>query len=94
MNSRHRSLDMLRGTAVLLVIGNHFYLSEGAPFLLKLWRRGGWCGVDIFFVLSGFLVSGLLFSEWRNKALFKLGGFYVAGVLKSTQLFTRSSFLL
>jgi peptidoglycan/LPS O-acetylase OafA/YrhL len=63
------SLDILRALAILLVIGRHLSLegSEGLPTALRqalgLWNRVGWAGVDLFFVLSGFLVSGLLFSE-------------------------------
>ena len=49
---------MLRGVAVLLVFCYH---SRGALLV----SRFGWVGVDLFFVLSGFLVSGLLFSEYR-----------------------------
>lgn len=64
MNNRLLSLDLLRGIAVLLVILRH---SDGvaATFLEPL-RRGGWVAVDLFFVLSGYLVSGLLFKEFQK----------------------------
>ena len=53
---RLRQLDVLRAAAIFLVLLQH---SEGPA-----WTRViGWSGVDLFFVLSGFLVSGLLFSE-------------------------------
>ena len=45
--------------AVLLVIGRH---SDGP----QVWRNVGWIGVDLFFVLSGFLISGLLFVEYKK----------------------------
>lgn len=57
--TRNQPLDILRGIAILLVLGYHY------PYF-KLWGRAGWCGVDLFFVLSGFLISGLLFSEYKR----------------------------
>lgn len=53
-------LDVLRFVAVLLVLFRHVSTSPAA--LLK----GGWIGVDLFFVLSGWLVSGLLFKEYQR----------------------------
>ena len=58
-NNRLRELDFLRGIAIILVIARHQVLF---PFLKTM----GWIGVDLFFVLSGFLVSGLLFKEYQK----------------------------
>jgi peptidoglycan/LPS O-acetylase OafA/YrhL len=56
---RSSALDALRGVAILLVLGSH---QNAHP----LWSRGGWMGVDLFFVLSGFLVAGLFFVEFKG----------------------------
>jgi peptidoglycan/LPS O-acetylase OafA/YrhL len=56
---RIRSIDFLRGIAVFLVFCRHIPLE---PILTVI----GWVGVDLFFVLSGFLVSNLLFMEYRQ----------------------------
>ncbi len=63
---RNTGLDLLRLVAVVLVLGRHLLPGyENNPFL-SVWRTGGWIGVDLFFVLSGFLVSGLLFEEFKR----------------------------
>lgn len=64
-------LDFLRFVAVMLVLGRHMFpcvgeTSPAAAWLSRLWQQGGWIGVDMFFVLSGFLVSGLLFREYEK----------------------------
>lgn len=75
MNSRNQSLDVLRGVAVLLVIGTHmqYYV---------IWKRIGWIGVDLFFVLSGFLISGLLFREYISTGTIDVGRFILRRGLK------------
>jgi peptidoglycan/LPS O-acetylase OafA/YrhL len=64
---RNLQLDFLRGLAILLVLGRHFVVHpEDAGWfepLARYWFLVGWTGVDLFFVLSGFLIGGLLFSE-------------------------------
>jgi peptidoglycan/LPS O-acetylase OafA/YrhL len=62
LGTRNQSLDVLRALAVLLVMGRHF------PYY-ALWGRVGWNGVDLFFVLSGFLISGLLFQEYKRTGM-------------------------
>ena len=51
------AVDGLRALAVAAVIGYH-----AAPGLMP----GGFLGVDVFFVISGFLITALLVSEWRR----------------------------
>lgn len=55
---RFHSLDGLRGVAIIMVLLLHH----------KLFNNG-WMGVDLFFVLSGFLITGILRKD-RNKAFF------------------------
>jgi peptidoglycan/LPS O-acetylase OafA/YrhL len=66
-----RWLDGLRGLAILAVFAYHFRL-----------LRGGFLGVDLFFVLSGFLITGLLVGEWQQRASISLGRFYLRRVLR------------
>jgi peptidoglycan/LPS O-acetylase OafA/YrhL len=75
-------LDAFRAIAVLLVLGRHildvqYEMPPAVQLVLRPWNRFGWIGVDFFFVLSGFLVSGLLFSEYvkhgRLRPLWFLG---------------------
>ena len=68
--TRSPSLDFLRGIAVLLVVGRHY---EYPPIFYKI----GWAGVDLFFVLSGFLISGLLFEEYRRSGSVNLKLFWI-----------------
>lgn len=42
---------------------------------IDAWNRIGWAGVDLFFVISGFLVSGLLFREYNKHGSVRLGRF-------------------
>ncbi len=75
MNSRNQSLDVLRGIAILLVLGRHF---DYFPLL----RQAGWIGVDLFFVLSGFLISGLLFQEYKSTGKLNVRRFILRRGLK------------
>lgn len=61
-------LEGLRAVAILLVVAVH----AGVP-----WLRGGFVGVDVFFVLSGFLITGLLVKEVAGTGRISLAEFYV-----------------
>jgi len=74
MTSRNQSLDVLRGIAVLLVIVSHYSGTLPQPSALL---ETGWVGVDLFFVLSGFLISGLLFSEFEKTGTINLKRFWI-----------------
>lgn len=64
---RWPALDGVRGLAIVLVMIEHTHL---APF------HGGGLGVDLFFVLSGFLISGLLLAEFERSRGLDIRRFY------------------
>jgi peptidoglycan/LPS O-acetylase OafA/YrhL len=84
--SRNAGLDFLRCLAVVGVIGRHmvphFGPVERQSVLLRAWHEVGWLGVDVFFVLSGYLISGLIFSEYARTGGFKVRRFLVRRGLK------------
>ena len=64
---RIRELDGLRGIAVLAVVDCHYL-----PWFPALGARYGWLGVDLFFVLSGFLISSILLDLRDKEHYFKI----------------------
>jgi peptidoglycan/LPS O-acetylase OafA/YrhL len=65
------ALDGVRGAAILSVLAVHTRHIFGWPLL-----QGGNIGVDIFFVLSGFLITTLLVEEWDHAGTISLKNFY------------------
>lgn len=61
------ALDGLRAIAAMLVLLFH----AGVPFL-----AGGYLGVDVFFVLSGFLITAILIIEYRSTGRIRFSNFY------------------
>jgi peptidoglycan/LPS O-acetylase OafA/YrhL len=68
------AFDGVRGVAVLLVVWFHLGLIH--VFSPSIKPRGGYLGVDAFFVLSGFLITALLLREQTNRGRFRFGAFY------------------
>jgi peptidoglycan/LPS O-acetylase OafA/YrhL len=76
--SRHvPSLDGVRGLAIVLVLAFHAWPSQ--------WTAFGWMGVDLFFVLSGFLITGILF-DGRETAR-RARTFYIRRILRIMPLY-------
>ena len=76
---RDLSLDAIRGVAILMAVGWHFNRPTGNVVLDALLAPGrtiGWSGVDLFYVLSGFLVGGLLLGELQATGRIQIGRFY------------------
>jgi peptidoglycan/LPS O-acetylase OafA/YrhL len=59
-NRRSDAIDAVRGVAILLVVSRHWF---EMPF--------GWTGVDLFFVLSGYLIGGILIDNRNAPAYFR-----------------------
>ncbi len=67
------SLDGLRGISIIAVIAFNGHL---------LWMQGGFLGVDIFFALSGFLITSLLVREYARSSTINFRKFYFRRALR------------
>jgi peptidoglycan/LPS O-acetylase OafA/YrhL len=65
---RTPALDGIRAFALVLIMGFHFGVG---------WLQGGFFALDIFFVLSGYLITGLLLAEYRKRDTIKLSAFWL-----------------
>ena len=89
--ARLPELDGIRGLAILLVLIWH-YVALGVAidpgsrlFRVVFYLRQAWCGVDLFFVLSGFLIGGILIDARRSESFFNT--FYIRRALRILPLY-------
>jgi peptidoglycan/LPS O-acetylase OafA/YrhL len=75
-------IEGLRAVAVTLVVLSHVGLGA---------LRGGYVGVDVFFVISGFLITTLLVKELSRRGTISLTGFYAR---RATRLLPASTLVL
>ena len=66
-------LDGLRGVAILFVMLHH----SGLHLF-----RGGFIGVDVFFIISGYLITSIIIKEFKNTSIINLKNFYIRRILR------------
>ncbi|WP_458071247.1 acyltransferase family protein [Rhodanobacter sp. BL-MT-08] len=69
-------LDLLRALAIVSVICTHSWLVGGMGYGFGWIERYGWMGVDLFFVLSGYLIGHQLFVRYERSGRLHLKAFY------------------
>ena len=76
-------LDAVRGIAILVVLAHNLHAFSSLP--LSLFSKYGWMGVDLFFVLSGFLITGILLDSKTSENYFR--NFYARRCLRIWPLY-------
>lgn len=90
---RSQALDSVRGIAILLVLIWHYLPRKGAiPDWLLTSTSMFWSGVDLFFVLSGFLIAGILLQNANSRNYFST--FYIRRAARIIPLYLLIFFIL
>lgn len=98
---REPALDGIRGMAIALVLYHHFVIYSGMTrghfldYYVQRLGQSSWIGVDLFFVLSGFLITGILYDAKASRHYFR--DFYSRRALRIFPLyfaFLAGSFLI
>ena len=80
--NRFAGLDHLRALAIVIVFVYHYNMFGHPAGLYEHLGSWGWTGVDLFFVLSGFLIGGQLFAKIARDQPVSYGEFYVKRSLR------------
>ena len=102
-NSNFAVVDGIRAIAVLWVIFFHAWLFQQLTipgfidniynYPLFYWVTKGDLGVDLFFVISGFLIGGIIFKEIKSSEKFNFKRFYVRRFLRLSPVYIFAIFL-
>ncbi len=79
--------DLLRGLAILMVVATHMPYDHVPEVFETWWGRYGWLGVDVFFVLSGYLIASELLRPIRDGQALDLRVFYLKRAFRILPVF-------
>lgn len=75
-------LDHLRALAISLVFFYHYTVFPHPSWMDNIFIRFGWCGVDLFFTLSGFLITNQLLASWKKTRQIPFKAFYIKRIFR------------
>ncbi len=84
---RSNGLDTLRALAIVLVFCYHYTVFVSGENTFGWLSEAGWVGVDLFFVLSGYLIGNQVFALWAAGQKISLSAFYARRALRTWPVF-------
>ena len=82
-NKRLYGLDTLRAIAIIIVLIYHYKVVVSSENIFGFMSQLGWTGVDLFFVLSGYLIGNQILSAFAKGQDFSLKQFYIRRILRT-----------